>query len=159
MRNHADPNLTAFSECFLVAPTCRVPGPRQGRNMRFCIVTRERMPRELMFRIVRVRDDSGSTQVTLGKGNGRSVYVSKTLESVLQAVRKSRLERSLRCHVPPSVLDDLIKLAQHWNSLPNDSKGLWYCEVFGLDWMPVAVEQMQQSLLRADEDLADYGLE
>lgn len=157
MFSNAGLNATSCKEPLFVAPVCRVPGPRQGRNMRLCIVTRERMPRELMFRIVRVRAATGNTRVTLDKGNGRSAYISKHLELVLQAVRRSRLERSLRCNVPLSIRDDLVKLAQHWNSLPEDSKGLWYCEVFGLNWMPVAVEQVQHSLPRGDEDLADYS--
>lgn len=142
-----------------VAPFCRISGPRQGRNMRFCIATRERMPRELMFRIVRVRDESGDTHVAIGRGNGRSVYVSKELELVLQTLRRSRLGRSLRCQVPASVNDDLVTLARDWDALPDDSKGLFYCEVFARNGVPVAAEQVQQCLPRGDEDLADYAIQ
>lgn len=146
--------------------------------MRFCIVTREQLPRTLLFRVVRVRPESESNQgskrrdnpmknstndgrvdVRLDSGNGRSAYVCKDLNHVRSALKKGRLDKSLRCRVPQPVRDSLLSVALQWDATPDDCKGLLFCEVFARDALYLPAEQVQHCLPRGDEDLADYNIE
>lgn len=129
--------------------------------MRQCVVLRELLPRQLLFRVVRSRDQHGNVVVTLadaastagGDGarksqasNGRSAYVSKQADIVRQATNRNRLGRSLRCKVPPHIARSLQEQARRWARMSNDEKGLLFCEVYSLDGMYLPHEQVQHCL-------------
>lgn len=132
---------------------CRLPQPRQGRNIRQCVITREHLPRSLLWRVVRVRKADGSKVVTFDKGEGRSVYVSKSLESVNESIRKKRLAKALKCHVPHDVQKEIIERATIWDGLSTKEKGLMYCEIYGEEGVSPAVEEVQLATIETCEDL------
>lgn len=169
-------------------------GPRQGRNMRLCIIRRELLPRQLLFRVVRIKtppntpgeartvderngnkhgsardgrkgrskkneEKSGPPSVRIGPGNGRSAYISKELSCVMEATRKNRLSKALRCRIPTQVTTDLRHQAEEWDKLPNDIKGLFFCEVYNLDGAFTPTEQVQHCMLSTDDIAEDLALE
>jgi uncharacterized protein len=83
-------------------------GPRQGQNMRACVSTRRRLHRDNMWRVVRI----AKGKVALDHGQGRSAYVSHSLEAVLEARKKNRIGRALRATVPDVIYDELVRRAQ-----------------------------------------------
>lgn len=132
--------------------------------MRMCIVLREKLPRQLMFRVVRTRDDkTGKATVELATPdkprNGRSAYISKDPAAVENALKKNRIAKALRCRVPQDTQRDLQQVAQLWHRLQNDEKGLLYCEAYGLDGVPTPVEQIQQAAQCAAHDTIAYNNE
>lgn len=94
------------AECFepaSVSTVRRKRGPRQGKDMRRCVMTRERYPRQSLWRIVR-RSFGG---VTLDTGQGRSAYISQTREAVFNAKAKLKLQRALKAPVPGEIMTEL----------------------------------------------------
>jgi uncharacterized protein len=75
--------------------------------MRVCVVTRERVHRSLLWRVVRVAPG----EVSLDVGQGRSAYVTRTLDAVRAARKKNRIGRALRTKVEREVYDELERRA------------------------------------------------
>ena len=77
--------------------------------MRSCAVTREKLPKGELLRVVRTPD--GEILVDLGgKMNGRGAYIKKDL-SVIEKARKSKaLSKVLEIDVPEYVFDELVKI-------------------------------------------------
>ncbi|KAI0559581.1 YlxR-like protein [Gracilaria domingensis] len=126
-----------------LSPICRIPGPRQGRNVRMCVVVRERLPRTLLWQVVRVKTGDGRYVVKLGEGNGRSAYISKDYHSVTEGLKRKRLSKALRCPVPKHIGEELEKLARTWDSSPLCQRGLVYAEVYGTDGTCSALDEVQ----------------
>lgn len=125
-----------------VPPAGRIHSPRQGRDVRFCVVKRERFPRRLLWRVVRVRQEKGLL-VTVGEGEGRSAYVSRDMKSVIESNRKNRMAKALRCSIPPGIFEELKRRAAEWDRLSSGEKGLLFCEVYGEDGVDTAIEEVQ----------------
>ena len=76
--------------------------------LRICVVTREKLPKHDLFRVVRtpegnvVVDDSG-------KMNGRGAYIKKDVTVLEMAQKKKVLERHLECNIEESVYDEIRK--------------------------------------------------
>ena len=74
--------------------------------LRTCVVTREKLPKKDLLRIVRtpegvvVADESG-------KMNGRGAYIKKDVNVLEQAKKKKILERHLECAIEESVYEDI----------------------------------------------------
>ncbi len=74
--------------------------------LRTCVVTREKLPKKDLLRIVRtpegvvVADESG-------KMNGRGAYIKKDVSVLEQAKKKKILERHLECTIEESVYEDI----------------------------------------------------
>ena len=74
--------------------------------LRTCVVTREKLPKKDLLRIVRtpegvvVADESG-------KINGRGAYIKKDVSVLEQAKKKKILERHLECTIEESVYEDI----------------------------------------------------
>ncbi len=98
--------MAAF--CVTVA---RKSGPRQGVNVRRCVSTRELTARPLLLRVVRRPPPAKPRITTDPKHNGRSVYVSRSVEAVQEARRRRKLSASLRADVPPILYDQLEREA------------------------------------------------
>lgn len=74
--------------------------------LRTCVVTKEKLPKKDLLRIVRtpegvvVADESG-------KMNGRGAYIKKDVSVLEQAKKKKILERHLECTIEESVYEDI----------------------------------------------------
>ena len=77
--------------------------------MRTCIVSREKLPKQELVRIVRNKEGEVFVDLT-GKQNGRGVYLKKDLEIVNKAKSTKVLNKSLECDVPDSVFEELENL-------------------------------------------------
>ncbi len=77
--------------------------------MRSCVVTKEKLPKYELIRVVRTPD--GNVIIDLnGKANGRGAYLKKDLE-VFEKARKSKiLNRHLEVEVDNSIFDELKNL-------------------------------------------------
>lgn len=74
--------------------------------LRTCVVTKEKLPKKELFRIVRT--PSGEVVVDeSGKLNGRGAYIKKDVQVLEQAKKKKILERHLECTIEESVYDDI----------------------------------------------------
>lgn len=77
--------------------------------MRSCIVTKEKLPKIELIRVVRTPEGEVLVDET-GKLNGRGAYLKKDKE-VFDKARKSKiLNRHLEIEVPDSVFEELNKL-------------------------------------------------
>ena len=79
--------------------------------MRTCIISREKLPKQELIRVVRNKDGDVFVDLT-GKQNGRGVYLKKDIEVVNKAKNSKLLNKCLECEVPDSVyieLENLLK--------------------------------------------------
>ena len=77
--------------------------------MRSCVVTREKLPKVELLRIVKNTDGVVLADVT-GKINGRGAYIKKDI-SVLEKARKSKvLERVLETVISDDVYEEISRL-------------------------------------------------
>jgi len=77
--------------------------------MRSCVVTREKLPKGELIRVVRTPDGSVIVDVT-GKANGRGAYLKRDLSVIEKAYSSKLLNRILEVDVPDSIFDELRKL-------------------------------------------------
>lgn len=77
--------------------------------MRSCVVTREKLPKGELLRIV--KDVNGNVLVDIsGKINGRGAYIKRDI-SVLEKAKKSKiLERALETTISDEVYEDISKI-------------------------------------------------
>ncbi len=78
---------------------------------RTCIITREKHPKNDLFRIVKNKDGEVFIDLT-GKVNGRGVYLKKDLKIIEKARNNKNLERNLEIKVPESIYEQLIDLTK-----------------------------------------------
>ncbi len=77
--------------------------------MRSCVITKEKLPKNELIRVVRTTDNNVIVDTT-GKVNGRGAYLKKDKE-VFEKARKSKvLDRILECSVDSSLYDELDQL-------------------------------------------------
>ncbi len=76
--------------------------------LRTCVVTKEKLPKKDLFRIVRTPDGKVLVDET-GKMNGRGAYIKKDIQVLEMAIKKKTLERHLECTIEESVYDDIRK--------------------------------------------------
>ena len=75
--------------------------------MRSCIVTKEKLPKKELIRVVRTVDGTVVVDDT-GRVNGRGAYLKKD-EAVFAKAKQSKvLDRALEVEVPDSIFDDLM---------------------------------------------------
>lgn len=74
--------------------------------MRSCVVTKEKLPKQELVRIVRTPE--GNVIIDLkGKANGRGAYLKKDIE-VIEKARKSKiLDRTLEVSVSDEIYEEL----------------------------------------------------
>jgi hypothetical protein len=78
--------------------------------MRSCVVTKEKLPKNELVRVVKT-DDGVIVDLT-GKVNGHGVYLKKDLEVISTAKSKKILDRLLETTVPESVFEELINIVK-----------------------------------------------
>ena len=80
--------------------------------MRSCVVTREKLPKSELLRIVRTTDGSVVADVS-GKVNGRGAYIKKDIV-VLEKAKKSKiLERQLETTISDLVYEEIKKIIEN----------------------------------------------
>ena len=77
--------------------------------MRSCCVTREKLPKQELIRVVRTPEGSVIIDTT-GKANGRGAYLKKDLSVFEKAKKTGILNRSLEVEVPDLVYEELKTL-------------------------------------------------
>jgi len=76
--------------------------------MRTCVVTKEKLPKRELIRIVRNKDGEVFVDET-GKQNGKGVYLKLVREVVEEARNKKLLNRYLECEVKEEIYEELEK--------------------------------------------------
>lgn len=76
--------------------------------LRCCALTKERLPKNELLRIV--RDKEGNVFVDdTNKANGRGCYLKKDKEVIIKAQKSKILDRNLNIEVDESIYDELLK--------------------------------------------------
>lgn len=77
--------------------------------MRNCVITREKLPKAELLRIVKTPDGKVVLD-TNGKMNGRGAYIKRDIE-VLEKAKKSKvLEKILEIEIPMDIYDEINKI-------------------------------------------------
>ena len=77
--------------------------------MRSCVVTKEKLPKGELLRIVRTPEGNVLADVT-GKLNGKGAYIKKDI-AVLEKAKSSKiLERVLETEISDSVYDEISQI-------------------------------------------------
>ena len=74
--------------------------------MRSCVVTKEKLPKRELLRIVKNNENKVFVDLT-GKANGRGAYIKKDINVIEKAKKTKILERHLEVSVPDSVYEEL----------------------------------------------------
>ena len=73
--------------------------------MRSCVITREKLPKNELIRIVKTED--GVVVDTTGKVNGHGVYLKKDINVIEIAKTKKILDRLLETNVNDEIFEEL----------------------------------------------------
>ena len=76
---------------------------------RTCVVSKEKLPKKELIRIVRTPEGEVKIDET-GKMNGRGEYLKKDLEVFNKAQKSKILDRHLEVSVPDSIFESLKEL-------------------------------------------------
>ena len=76
--------------------------------LRSCVVTRERLPKKELLRVVKTKD--GIVIDETGKVNGRGAYIKKDKTVIEKAKKQKQLSRVLEIEIPDEIYDELLKL-------------------------------------------------
>lgn len=77
--------------------------------MRSCIVTKEKLPKQELIRVVRTPNQEVIVDLT-GKANGRGAYLKKDLEVFEKAKKSKILDRILEIEVKKEIYEQLKNL-------------------------------------------------
>ena len=77
--------------------------------MRTCVVTKEKLPKQELVRVIRTKEGEVLVDPTL-KANGRGAYLKKD-KAVFETAKKTKiLEKHLEVEIPDSVYESLMNL-------------------------------------------------
>lgn len=74
--------------------------------LRSCLVTKEKLPKKELIRIVKNKDGNISIDLT-GKANGRGAYLKKDIEVIKKAKLSKALDRSLEASISDKLYEEL----------------------------------------------------
>lgn len=77
--------------------------------LRTCIITKEKLPKKELIRVVRTPEGEVIIDQT-GKANGRGAYLKLDLEVIEKAQKSKTLNKHLEVDVPNSVYEELRSL-------------------------------------------------
>lgn len=77
--------------------------------MRSCVVTKEKLPKCELLRIVKTPEGNILADIT-GKLNGRGAYIKKDIAVLEKAKKNKILERVLETAIDESVYDEISKI-------------------------------------------------
>ena len=80
--------------------------------MRSCVVTREKLPKGELLRIVKTIDGSVVADIS-GKINGRGAYIKKDIEVLDKAIKSKILERQLETTISLDVYEEIRKIIEN----------------------------------------------
>lgn len=75
--------------------------------MRTCVITREKLPKQELIRVVRTPEGNVIIDTT-SKANGRGAYLKKDKEVFEKAQKSKTLDKVLEIEVPDSIFDELM---------------------------------------------------
>jgi predicted RNA-binding protein YlxR (DUF448 family) len=78
--------------------------------MRTCVITKEKLPKKDLIRVVRTQD--GIVVDETGKVNGHGVYLKKDIEVINLAKNKKVLNHELETEVPDNIYEELISIIE-----------------------------------------------
>ena len=67
--------------------------------LRTCLVTREKLPKKQLLRVVKTKDDTIIFDPT-GKMNGRGAYIKKDIDVIKKAQQKKIISRHFDTNIP-----------------------------------------------------------
>ena len=79
--------------------------------LRTCIITKEKLPKKELLRIVRTPEGNIEVDLT-GKLNGRGAYIKKDLEVLEKAKKGKALERHLEVSIPDNVYENIKEIIE-----------------------------------------------
>ncbi len=77
--------------------------------MRSCVVTREKLPKGELLRIVRTTEGQVVADTT-GKINGRGAYIKKDISVLEKAIKTKVLERILDTNIDDLIYEEIKKI-------------------------------------------------
>ena len=77
--------------------------------MRTCVITKEKLPKKELIRVVRMPEHDVIIDES-GKANGRGAYLKKDKDVFLKAKKTKILNKVLEVDVPDKVFDELNDL-------------------------------------------------
>lgn len=77
--------------------------------LRTCIITREKLEKRQLLRIVRTPEGNVIIDPT-GKANGRGAYIKKDVNVINKARLNKQLESHLEVSIPDSIYDEIINI-------------------------------------------------
>ena len=80
--------------------------------MRSCVVTREKLPKLELLRIVKTTDGEVVADVS-GKINGRGAYIKKDIAVLDRAIKTKILERQLETTISSEVYEEIRKIIEN----------------------------------------------
>ena len=80
--------------------------------MRSCVVTREKLPKVELLRIVKTTDGNIVADIS-GKINGRGAYIKKDIEVLDKAIKNKILEKQLETTISQEVYDEIRKIIEN----------------------------------------------
>lgn len=80
--------------------------------MRSCVVTKEKLPKIELIRIVRTPSGEVIIDTEKGKANGRGAYLKKDVEVINKARKSKVLERHLETKIDDEIYDKLVSMVQ-----------------------------------------------
>ena len=80
--------------------------------IRSCVVTREKLPKGELLRIVRTTDGSIIADIS-GKVNGRGAYIKRDIDVLDKAKKSKVLERQLETTISDDVYDEIRKIIEN----------------------------------------------
>ena len=76
---------------------------------RTCLVTREKLDKKDLIRIVRTPEQNVIIDET-GKANGRGAYLKRNIEVIEKAKKSKALGKALNVEIPNEIFDELKEL-------------------------------------------------
>lgn len=81
--------------------------------MRTCVITREKLPKKDLLRVVKDREGNISVDIT-GKANGHGVYIKKDLEVLNTLKKKNSLKRLFEVeNINEEIYSEIEKIIQN----------------------------------------------
>ena len=77
--------------------------------LRTCVVTKEKLPKKELLRIVKNQEGIVFVDIT-GKQNGRGVYLKKDIGVIEKAQKNKIIDRALEIEVPNSIYEEAKKV-------------------------------------------------
>lgn len=79
--------------------------------MRSCVITKEKLPKSELIRIVRTPEKEVLVDLT-GKLNGKGAYLKKDINVINKAFKSKQLNKILDIEVPDKIYEELIAMLE-----------------------------------------------